>query len=142
MDERIFKEEAIGLRTDFLHLDLADRIALDTRKQRLFVNFEKMRVRDQADIDMIQKQVEEVCEPLGDRVDVIVNYDGARIDEDISEAYAEMVRGLEDRVYNTVTRYSGSAFMRMKLGETFRRDAAPHIFETADQARAFLERGV
>jgi propionate CoA-transferase len=139
MDERIFKDETMALQTDLLHLDLADRIALDAGRRRLFVNFEKMRVRSQNDVEMIRQQVETVCQPLGGRVDVIVNYDGARIDEDISQAYAEMVRGLEDRFYGTVTRYSGSAFLRMKLGQAFGRDATPHIFETAEQAREFLE---
>ncbi len=140
MDERIFKDETMALQTDLLHFDLADRIALDAGRRRLFVNFEKLRVRSQNDVDMIRQQVETVCQPLGGRVDVIVNYDGARIDEDISQAYAEMVRGLEDRFYGTVTwRYSGSAFLRMKLGRAFGRDATPHIFETAEQAREFLE---
>ncbi|MGI9476318.1 MAG: acyl CoA:acetate/3-ketoacid CoA transferase [Hyphomicrobiaceae bacterium] len=140
MDKRIFRPDTLGMRTDLLHLDLADRIALDLEKRRLFVNFEKIRVRSQADINMIREQVEDVCEPLNYRVDVIVNYDGARVDEDVSEDYSEMVRGLEDRFYDAVTRYSGSAFMRMKLGESFQRDGPPHIFETAEQARSFLER--
>lgn len=139
MDDRIFKADTMGLQTDLLHLDLADRIALDGEHHRLFVNFEKMRVRSQVDIDMIREQVETVCKPLDQRVDVIVNYDGARIDDDISEDYAEMVRGLEDRFYGTVTRYSGSAFMRMKLGESLRRATPPHIFETAEEARSYLK---
>ena len=140
MDARIFGVEPMDLRTDLLHLDLADRIALDEGGRRLFVNFEKMRVRSQIDIEKIRQQVEEICTLLNNRVDVIVNYDGARIDEDVSESYADMVRDLEQRFYDTVTRYSGSAFMRLKLGEAFRGDRAPHIFETADQARLFLER--
>ena len=140
MDARIFKAELMDLRTDLLHLDLADRIALDEGCRRLFVNFEKMRVRSQTDIEKIRQQVEETCLPLNNRVDVIVNYDGAHIDEDVSQSYAAMVRDLEQRFYDTVTRYSGSAFMRMKLGEAFQGDQAPHIFETADQARSFLER--
>jgi propionate CoA-transferase len=140
MDERIFKPDAMGLQTDLLHLDLTDRIALDAENHRLFVNFEKMRVRSQVDINMIRQQVEDVCKQLNERVDVIVNYDGARIDDDISGDYAEMVRELEDRFYDTVTRYSGSAFMRMKLGESLRRETPPHIFETAEQARSFLKR--
>ncbi len=49
-----------------------------------------------------------------------------------------MVAELTERYYRTVTRYSGSAFMRMKLGEVFP-DARTHIFETSEQARKFLE---
>jgi len=48
------------------------------------------------------------------------------------------VRDLEDRYYGTVTRFSNSAFMRLKLGDVLRRDVAAHIFETAHEARAFL----
>ncbi len=49
-----------------------------------------------------------------------------------------MVSDLEARYYGTVTRYSSSAFTRMKLGRAFTRSAQPHIFETAEDARAFL----
>lgn len=139
MDERIFRDAEMGLRIDLLHLDLADRIALDESTHQLFINFEKLRVRGQIDVEKIREHVESVCTPLKERVDVIVNYDGARIDEDIADVYAEMVSELEERFYNNVTRYSGSAFMRMKLGEAFGQKTAPHIFETAEQARSFLE---
>jgi propionate CoA-transferase len=37
-----------------------------------------------------------------------------------------------------VTRYSGSAFTRMKLGRTLTRTRAPHVFETREDAQAFL----
>ncbi|NNK67657.1 MAG: acyl CoA:acetate/3-ketoacid CoA transferase, partial [Rhodobacteraceae bacterium] len=45
MDPRIFLEPEMGLRTDLLHLDLPDRIAVDVGSSQLFLNFEKMRVR-------------------------------------------------------------------------------------------------
>jgi propionate CoA-transferase len=140
MDPRIFRDEPMGLRVDLLHLDLADRIALDETGGRLFINFEKFRVRGLADVEQIRDTVEQVCGGLGRRVDVLVNYDRAKIDEDVEDAYTEMVRALEDRFYNTVTRYSGSAFMRMKLGRAFEREKPPHIFESAQEARAFLDR--
>jgi propionate CoA-transferase len=53
-----------------------------------------------------------------------------------------MVRDLAQTFYSRVTRYSTSAFMRVKLGEALRqRGLAPHIFESAEQARADLEDG-
>ncbi|MEM9145460.1 MAG: CoA-transferase [Pseudomonadota bacterium] len=137
MDARIFREAPMDLRTDLLHLDLDDRIALSPDGDVLFINFEKLRVRSEDDVDRIRTRVETVCTGQT-RVDVVVNYDGARIDEDIEAAYASMVADLETRFYRRVSRYSGSAFMRMKLGRTLGRDHAPHIFETADEARAFL----
>ncbi len=138
MDPRIFREEEMNLREDLLHLDLPDRVAIDPASRRLFLNFENMRVRTQADIDLIRRQVTSVCEPLSERVDVTVNYDGFRLDEEVTAAWASMVANLETRFYRTVTRYSGSAFIRLKLGETFP-EARSHIFETQEQARAFLE---
>ena len=141
MDPRIFRAAPMELKTDLLHLDLGDRIALDPRSGRLFINFEKLRVRSKDDIAAIRARVEEVCAPVGNRVDVIVNYDQARIEEDIEDAYAAMVRDLEERFYGRVSRYSGSAFMRMKLGKTLSRTVAPHVFESAEDAQTFLDQG-
>ena len=46
---------------------------------------------------------------------------------------------LERRFYGTVSRYSSSAFTRMKLGRAFSRTMAPHLFESAEDARAFID---
>lgn len=139
MDPRIFADAPMGLVVDLLHLDIDDRIALDGDTRRLFINFEKLRVRSQDDLDLIRDRVERVCGPLAHRVDVIANYDGTRIDPEIEDAYVSMVKDLEGRFYAQVTRYSGSAFMRMKLGKAFAGDTAAHIFESAEAARDFLE---
>lgn len=138
MDARIFRNREMDLRTDLLHLDLPDRIALDTTTTQLFLNFEKMRVRTQGEVDQVGLLVAERCAPLDRRVDVIVNYDGFRIDEALEPAWARMVADLTERFYRKVSRYSGSAFMRMKLGMVFPH-ARTHIFETKDQARGYLE---
>ena len=46
------------------------------------------------------------------------------------------------RYYTRVTRYTTSAFLRVKLGEALRqRGLAPHIFESAERARADLDDG-
>ena len=81
MDARIFRAGEMDLRTDLLHLDLPDRIALDADADRLFLNFEKLRVRSGDDIRLVGDLVAAACAPLGRRVDVLVNYDGFRIDE-------------------------------------------------------------
>ncbi len=69
-----------------------------------------------------------------------MNYDGFRIDDDLESDWARMVADLTKRYYRTVSRYSGSAFMRMKLSEVFP-DARTHIFENSEQARKFLDLG-
>ena len=50
-----------------------------------------------------------------------------------------MVQGLVDRFYSGVTRYTTSSFLRLKLGEALQqRNVAPHIYESAEEARAHL----
>ncbi len=139
MDPRIFAPEPMDLKTDLLHLDLEDRIALDDAEEVLFINFEKLRIRSKDEVARIKARVTALCAPLDHQVHAIANYDGARIDEDIEDSYTAMVNALDDQFYETVTRYSSSAFMRMKLGKAFAREHAPHIFETANEARKFLE---
>lgn len=138
MDARIFRAQEMDLRRDLLHLDLPDRIALDPANDRLFLNFEKMRVRSADEVDRVGRLVAEACAAHGRAVDVLVNYDGFRIDETLEADWARMVAELNGRYYRTVSRYSGSAFMRMKLGRVFP-DARTHIYESSDQARAFLD---
>ena len=50
-----------------------------------------------------------------------------------------MVRDLADRFYSGVTRYTTNGFLRAKLGDALnRRAVAPHIYESAEEARAHL----
>ena len=50
-----------------------------------------------------------------------------------------MVRYLETHYYATASRYTTSAFLRLKLGEALsRRSVKPHIFETRDEAHAYV----
>ncbi|WP_281858056.1 acyl CoA:acetate/3-ketoacid CoA transferase [Litoreibacter halocynthiae] len=137
MDARIFRSGEMDLRTDLLHLDLPDRIAIDPNLGLLFLNFEKMRIRTLDEIKLVERLVAEACVAYGKPVDVVVNYDGFRIDEVLESNWAEMVNGLTERFYRNVSRYSGSAFMRMKLGEVFP-DARTHIYESSEKARSFL----
>jgi propionate CoA-transferase len=139
MDARIFKSAEMNLRTDLLHLDLSDRIAMDPDSGQLFLNFEKLRIRSRDDIALVRAQVTAVCAKQPGKVDVIVNYDGFRIDDGLEEDWARLVTEMTERFYTTVSRYSGSAFLRMKLHEVLA-DTRTHIFESRDQARAFLDK--
>lgn len=141
MDSRIFTDAPMGLDVDLLALDLDTRIAIDKRTGRLFINLEKLRLRNQGDVARIVARVEEVCGQFGQPVDAIVNYDGTVIYPEIEEAYAAAVTDLEARLYRSTTRYSASAFMRLKLGNVFSHSKNAHVFETAEQARRFVEHG-
>jgi propionate CoA-transferase len=50
-----------------------------------------------------------------------------------------MVAHLTERFYLSTTRYTTNGFLRVKLGRALdRRAVAPHIYETATEARAHL----
>jgi propionate CoA-transferase len=137
MDAAIFRPETMGLRERLLRLPLPERFAYDAQQNILFINFEGHTVNGLADVEAIRAQVIRLVEPLGRRVQAIVNYDNFRIAPDVLDAYAAMVKDLEQQYYSFVSRYTASNFLRMKLGDALKqRGLAPHIFERAEQARA------
>ncbi len=119
--------------------DLTDRLAYDPERNILFLNFEGLHVRRLADVEAIREAVAALCGQIGRRVAVVVNYDAFRLDPDVADAYAEMVRSLEDTFYTRVSRYTTSAFMRVKLGQVLTRTVRPHIFESKSEAQSFHE---
>ena len=76
--------------------------------------------------------------PLGKKVYTIVNYDNFNILPELMTEYTDMVKYVM-RFYESTTRYTTSAFLRMKLGDELqKRDLAPHIYETKEEAQIFL----
>lgn len=138
MNQAIFRDEPMDLKSLLLHLDLVHRVHYDSNRNIMFLNFEGMEVRETDTIAEIRRVVEETCRRIDRRVAVIVNYDGFSIDGAIADQYGDMVRELERRYYSKVSRYTTSAFMRMKLGAILERRVAPHIFESRDEAQAFI----
>lgn len=135
MDAAIFNEEPMGLRERMLAIPLASRFAYDVQQNILFINFERLRVATQADVDAIEREVDAHLKPIGHRVYAIVNYDHFEIAPEIEDAYAAMVRSLEQRYYDGVSRYTTSGFLRAKLGAALkRRDVAPHVYESPHEA--------
>jgi len=136
MDTRIFRDAPMDLRNDLVAIPLAQRFSYDKQQDLFFVNLERFVVRSSADIKAIEKGVEAELAPLGRRVYAIVNYDNFSIPPDLLDDYSDMVRSLTDRYYLGVSRYTTSGFLRIKLGEALEgRGVAPHIFESAEEAR-------
>jgi propionate CoA-transferase len=140
MDERIFKPEPMGLKDDLLTLRLEDRFTYDPKENLFFVNFEGFSVQNRKTIQEIKETVEQILSPLGKKVYTIVNYDNFSILPDIVDEYTEMVKSLVDRYYTGVTRYTTSAFLRMKLGDALKkRNVASHIYESRREAQEALK---
>ena len=139
MDRRIFAAAPMGLRDDLLRMPIEQRFTYHPREREFFINFEGHMVRSQQDVERIRRIVESILAPLGHKVYAIVNYENSQIFPEVVDAYSEMVRDLCDRFYLGVTRYTTNGFLRTKLGDALsRRAVAPHIFESAEEARAHL----
>jgi len=96
-------------------------------------------VRTPADVEAVRQEIERHLVSLGEKVDAVVNYDHFTLDPEIEDAWAEMVHELVLRHYRHVVRYATSGFLRAKLGPALAaRGVAPHIYETADEARRHL----
>jgi propionate CoA-transferase len=135
MDPRIFRDQAMQLEDTLLGLGMAERVSYDLKTNTLFLNLEGFHVRNRDDVDRVRRAVEEQCQVVGRKVALVVNYDNFRIDAAVADTYAAMVRYMDMHYYTTASRYTTSAFLRLKLGEALaRRRVAPHIFETAAEA--------
>ena len=140
MDRRIFLAEPMGLRDSMLSLPLEQRFSYDADQNVFFINFERLAVRSVEDIERIRHAIEARLAPLGKKVFGIVNYESFTITPELTDAFGEMVQQLVDHFYYGVTRYTTSSFLRLKLGEALqRRHVAPHIYESAEEARAHLQ---
>lgn len=139
MDIRIFRDGPMGLDHMLLGRSLADRIVYDAERNTLFINFEGFDVKTVEDVDLVRREVERSCRAIGTPVALIANYDGFYLDPVVSDTYFSMIAYLEKRYYSSASRYTTSAFMRLKLGEGLtERHVAPHIFETHEDAQKFV----
>ncbi len=139
MDARIFVDQPMGIRSQLLEIPLAERLSYDPGQNLFFVNFEGLAVDSADDIARIRQAVEAKLAPVGHKVKAIVNYDRFTILPRLVDDYIAMVKGLMDRHYHDVTRYTNSTFLRLKLGEALTRQAVvPHLYETRDEARTHL----
>jgi len=143
MDDRIFRNELMGIQHDFFDIGLEDRLNYDPSENLFFVNFEGYSIRTIENIQEIKTAVEDKLNPLNKKVYTIVNYDNFSIVPELVEAYTDMVKEVVNRFYISTTRYTTSAFLRMKLGDALtERDVVPHIYDNLAEARTVLKNPV
>ncbi len=141
MDARIFRDEPMGIRPELLEVPMAERLAFDARQNLFFLDFSGLNVRSADDIARIEAAVEAALQPIGHKVNAIVNYDRFSILPELIDDYIAMVQRVVARHYHEVTRYTSSTFLRMKLGEALeKRQIAANLYETEAQAKGELEK--
>jgi propionate CoA-transferase len=139
MAAALFDVAPMDLRSRLLDFDLSRRVSYERERGRLFLDLRHLHVRRPEDIAAIRAAVESRCREIGRRVATIVNYDGFQVDHDMAEPYAQMTREMEALYYSKVSRYASGAFRRMQLQRLLAREETPPIFETEQQAEAWLQ---
>ncbi|MBL8481775.1 MAG: malonate decarboxylase subunit alpha [Rhodocyclaceae bacterium] len=135
MDPRIFREEPMGLRADMLRLPFDARFKYDEEHNTLFINLSDLHIKTPDFLERMVEKVRSMVEPLGHKVYCVANYDGFELDRAVEDAYLDTVKELTGNYLLGVTRFTTSAFMRAKLGETLaKRGVAAHIFESEEEA--------
>lgn len=139
MDARIFQPETMGLRTDLLEVPLEERLIYDPQQNRFFVNFENLYIGNRDIIERIHHLVVERIGALDRKVFAIVNYDGFGIAPELIDPYTAMVKGVVEKFYAGVTRYTTSSFLRAKMGDVLTQHGmAPQLYESAEEAGKHL----
>jgi propionate CoA-transferase len=140
MDERLFRPEPMGIEQILLGFSMAERITFDVKRDTLFINYEGFSVRTTDDVELVRREVENRCRAIGHRIAVVVNYDSFTLDPTVSDAFFSMITYLQHRYYTSASRYTTSAFMRLKLGASLtERALAPHVFETLSEVHTFMD---
>jgi propionate CoA-transferase len=139
MDSRIFKPEIMGLKTDLLSVSIKERITYSPKMDIMFANLAGLSVKSESDIEAIRTTIQHLLDPLKRKVYAIGNYDGFNINPDLIDAYTEMQTYVTENYFTKVSRYTTSAFLRMKLGASLeKRGRSPHIYESKNEAHRFL----
>jgi propionate CoA-transferase len=139
MDARIFSDQSMNIRGEMLERPLSERLTYDAGQNLFFVDFAGLSVRSADDIARIRAAVDERLAPLGHKVYAIVNYDRFNIVPELADAYAAMVGDIVESYYHDVTRYTSSAFLRVKLGQAFAgRQLTPQLYASAEEAQGRL----
>ena len=143
MDARIFGAAPMGLKGDLLTMPLEARFAYDAERNLFFLNMEGLSLVSAHEVKVIGAAVDKRLAGIGKKVQMVVNYDNFYLDPALTDDYTAGVRRLAERYYASVTRYTTSSFMRLKLTRQLHpRDIAPHIYESREEAMNWLENHV
>ena len=124
----------MGLKNELLTIPLEERLIYNEKENIFFVNFENLYIRSHRDIEKIRTLIGEILGPLHKKVNTIVNYDNFNILPDLIDDYTDLINDVL-QYYESVTRYTTSAFLRMKMGDELeKRNLAPYIYESPEEA--------
>jgi propionate CoA-transferase len=135
MDQRIFRPAPMGLRDELLTVPLEARFSYDERRNVFFLNMEGLAPATAEEVEHIRQEIEKRLAAVGRKVHLVANYDNFNLPTDLYDQYVAALQDLASRFYLSATRYTTSAFMRLKLHDHLAsRGVAPHIYESRAEA--------
>lgn len=139
MKPELFQEGRLGLIDLMSEFGLDERISYNPGSNMLFLDFSGMRLKSNDDVDKIKSAVENVLRPIGKRVRAIVNYDSFWTDPEITDYYMDAVRYIENKFYESASRYSTNGFTRIQLAKGLEaRQVHSHVVQNYEEARRDL----
>ena len=133
MNAAVFRRAPMGLREQMLDTRMEERLSYDASANTVYMSYAGLRIRSRADLDAISNAVDNLLAPLGRRVHSIVNYERFTCDDDLFDAYLDLVKRVEQTYYLSVKRYTSGAFLRHKLGtELAKRSISSEVLNRAD----------
>jgi propionate CoA-transferase len=93
------------------------------------MDFAGMHVTSADQIDEIVAAIDAFLGPLGRKVNSVVNYERFGVADELLTRYADAVRYVEETYYLSVSRYTTSGFLRLKLGRELTSRALTGISE-------------
>ena len=138
MDERLFRLRRMGIKDDLLNIPMEDRFKYQAEDNIFFINLENYYMKTSDEIQEMKQLVGSILEPLDRKVHTVANYDNFNVSPHLVDEYVEMVK-YAAQYYESVTRYTTSTFLRMKLGDELqKRGVSPHIYESKEEAHKAL----
>jgi len=135
----IFGDGPMNLDKLLLERPLSERLEFDAERNTLFFNLDGYSVHTSTDVEAVRDAVFALHKRLGHRFSAVINYDAIDIASYLSDAWFTMAAEVERRCYDHVSRYTTSAFLRLKLGAALaERDVAPHVFENPHEATGYV----
>ncbi len=139
MDARIFRDEPMGVRGEFMVRALERRIRYDAAANVLHLDFSGLEIDSIEDCEIIRDVATARCQAAGKKVNAIVNYEAFSISDDLIDTYLAINEPVIRDYYAHVTRFTGNDEMLGKLAERFQQHhLAPSLFHTEQEAERAL----
>lgn len=118
MDSRVFGCGVMGL-AEAGGRPLRERLSYQAERNLVFADFEGLHLDTPEQVATLSAELDEFFEGIGQRVNVVVNYDDFFVAPVAEEPYWEMVRSNTERWFLSSVRYSHQAFLRRRTAAGF-----------------------